>query len=239
MVSQSQSVCPDCRGEGTTIREKDRCKNCHGKKTVKQNKILEVKVKRGMREGQKITFHGEGDQEPDVPPGDVIIMLQGKPHDVFQREGDDLIMKRTISLTEALCGIQFSIKHLDGRNLVFRSTQGDVIDPDAVRGIVGEGMPRTRNPMDKGNLYIQFSVTFPVDNFVTPEAFAAIETLLPPGKKQRLPKGEHVEEVVLQSYEDHHRDSGGRGGRGGEAYNEDEDDEDENMGGPRVQCAHQ
>jgi DnaJ homolog subfamily A member 2 len=74
-------------------------------------------------------------------------------------------MKHTIGLTEALCGFHFCIKHLDGRDIVFKTTPGDVIEPGAVRGIPGEGMPRYRNPQDKGNFYVRFEVEFPPKMF--------------------------------------------------------------------------
>ncbi len=48
---------------GSVIPDRDRCKRCHGKKTVQEKKMLEVHVSPGMKEGQKITFAGEGDQE--------------------------------------------------------------------------------------------------------------------------------------------------------------------------------
>lgn len=65
MVQQMQSVCPDCRGEGSMIADKDRCKVCNGKKTVKETKVLEVHVDKGVPDGHKIYFRGEGDQEVD------------------------------------------------------------------------------------------------------------------------------------------------------------------------------
>ncbi|CAH2066510.1 unnamed protein product, partial [Iphiclides podalirius] len=82
---------------------------------------------------------GEGDQQPDVQPGDVIIVLQQKPHDVFQRTGDDLLMKHDITLTEALCGFEFVVKHLDGRDLLIRHAAGEIIKPGDLKGIQGEG----------------------------------------------------------------------------------------------------
>lgn len=77
-----------------------------------------------MKDGQKIVFHGEGDQEPELEAGDVIIVLDQKDHSVFQRRGHDLIMKMKIQLSEALCGFKKTIKTLDDRVLVITSKSG-------------------------------------------------------------------------------------------------------------------
>lgn len=53
-----------------------------GRKTVRDRKILEVHVDKGMTDGQKIVFSGEGDQEPGLEPGDLVIVLEEKEHDV-------------------------------------------------------------------------------------------------------------------------------------------------------------
>ena len=76
--------------------EKDRCKNCQGRKTVKERKILEVHIDKGMRDGQKITFSGEGDQEPGIEPGDIIIILDEKEHPLYKRNDMDLRRKMVI-----------------------------------------------------------------------------------------------------------------------------------------------
>uniref|UniRef100_A0A914R332 CR-type domain-containing protein n=1 Tax=Parascaris equorum TaxID=6256 RepID=A0A914R332_PAREQ len=55
--------CHSCRGRGTKIAEKDRCKTCKGEKTLPVTKTLEVHVERGMRHNQKVTFRGEADQQ--------------------------------------------------------------------------------------------------------------------------------------------------------------------------------
>lgn len=67
---------------GEVISEKDRCKKCEGKKVIKEVKILEVHVDKGMKHGQKITFGGEADQAPGVEPGDIVLVLQEKEHEV-------------------------------------------------------------------------------------------------------------------------------------------------------------
>ena len=58
-----------------------------------------------MVDGQKIIFNEEGDQEPELELGDIIIMLDEKEHPVFKRNGSDLILRLEIQLVEALCGL--------------------------------------------------------------------------------------------------------------------------------------
>ena len=67
--------------------------------------------------------------QPGVEPGDVIIVLQEKEHDTFQRKGTDLIVNYNLGLTEALCGFEFTLKQLDGRDLVIKNPRGKVIEP--------------------------------------------------------------------------------------------------------------
>lgn len=69
MMQQLQSVCSNCGGDGEIFNEADKCKTCNGKRVVVETKILEVHVDKGMRDGEKITFRGEGDQQPNVEPG--------------------------------------------------------------------------------------------------------------------------------------------------------------------------
>lgn len=64
-----------------------------------------------------------------MDPGDVIIILQLQEHDTFTRRGSDLIMKKSISMTEALCGFCLVFKQLDGRDIVVKHPPGHVIAP--------------------------------------------------------------------------------------------------------------
>ncbi|XP_034831302.1 dnaJ homolog subfamily A member 2-like [Maniola hyperantus] len=232
MTRQFQTRCTTCQGQGETIDEKDKCPKCKGKKVLNETKILEVHVEKGMRENQKIFFRGEGDQQPDTQPGDVIIVLQQKPHELFKRTGDDLLMEREITLTEALCGFEFVIKHLDGRDLLIRHSPGEVIKPGDLKGIQGEGMPQHKNPFEKGNLYVRFEVTFPENHFANEEQLKKIESILPPRPVFVMPTGEDVEEVNMMEHTASERSRGRE-----EAY---ASDDDEHMhAGPGVQCAHQ
>lgn len=73
-----------CAGE--VINEKDRCRKCEGHKVCKETKLLEVHVDKGMKHGQKITFSGEADQAPGVEPGDIVLVLQEKEHEVKKKQ---------------------------------------------------------------------------------------------------------------------------------------------------------
>ncbi|MEQ2179823.1 DnaJ subfamily A member 2 [Goodea atripinnis] len=214
------------------ISEKDRCKKCEGKKVVKEVKILEVHVDKGMKHGQKITFGGEADQAPAVEPGDIVLVLQEKEHETFRREGNDLFMTHKIGLVEALCGFQFMLKHLDGRQIVVKYPAGKVIEP--VRVVRGEGMPQYRNPFEKGDLFVKFDVQFPENNWISPEKLLELEDMLPSRSEPPIITGD-TEEVDLQDY-----DAGQGSSSGGrrEAYNDSSDDESGHRG-PDVQCAHQ
>ncbi|XP_054710108.1 dnaJ homolog subfamily A member 2-like [Uloborus diversus] len=234
MVQHVQTACPECNGEGEVLNERDRCKVCKGKKIVHETKRLEVHVDKGMQDGQKIFFRGDGNQQPGVEPGDVIIVLQQLPHEKFVRDGHDLLMPHTLTLTESLCGFSMVIKHLDGRDLVIKHGPGDVIEPGSVKGVVCEGMPIYKNPFERGNLYVKFSVTFPENHFADAETIKALELLLPDRPPFEMPTGENVEEADLHDYDpDAHR---GASSSRSEAY--DSEDEDRHRG-PGVQCAHQ
>src|SRR5436309_2516520 len=83
----------------------------------------------------------------------VILVLKQKPHDKFERQGNDLLTEVKISITEALCGFsKILVTHLDGRGLLVDHSPGQVIKPGTIRCIPNEGMPRYKHPYDKGDL---------------------------------------------------------------------------------------
>ncbi|GFR78882.1 DnaJ homolog subfamily A member 1 [Elysia marginata] len=225
MVQQIQSVCGECRGEGEVIDPRYRCKTCNGKKIVKERKILEVHIDKGMKDNQQIRFSGEGDQEPDLEPGDIVIVLDEQEHERFRRRGHDLIMTMQLELVEALCGFQKTVKTLDGRTLVITNLPGDVLKNEDIKCVTGEGMPVYRDPFEKGRLIIQFSVTFPTTGSLSPEAIATLETVLPP--KQEIIVPDDAEECHLQEIDPSHQ------------RRENYDSDDDHPGGQRVQCAPQ
>jgi DnaJ family protein A protein 2 len=129
MMQQIQQPCNECDGTGEMMNPKDRCKTCNGKKTISERKVLEVHIDKGMKSGQQIKFAGESDQAPGVVPGDVVIVLEEKPHARFERKGDDLFAEAEIDLLTALGGGEFGIEHLDDRALQVTIVPGEIIKP--------------------------------------------------------------------------------------------------------------
>jgi DnaJ family protein A protein 2 len=129
MVQQLQQTCTECQGLGEIYNSKDRCKGCEGNKLVKERKVLEVHIEKGMRDGQTITFRGEADQAPGITPGDVEIIIEEKPHPVFKRKEDDLIAEVEVDLVTALTGGVIPIEHFDSRALMIKVEPGEVIKP--------------------------------------------------------------------------------------------------------------
>ncbi|KAH9659475.1 Chaperone DNA J 1-like [Citrus sinensis] len=235
MIQQMQHPCNECKGTGETINDKDRCPQCKGEKVVQEKKVLEVIVEKGMQNGQKITFPGEADEAPDTVTGDIVFVLQQKEHPKFKRKGEDLFYEHTLSLTEALCGFQFALTHLDGRQLLIKSNPGEVVKPDSYKAINEEGMPLYQRPFMKGKLYIHFTVEFP--DSLTPDQVKALEAILPSRPLSGMTDMEldECEETTLHdvNIEEEMRR---KQAHAQEAY---EEDEDMPGGAQRVQCAQQ
>ncbi|KAJ5219318.1 Mitochondrial protein import protein mas5 [Penicillium cinerascens] len=234
MIQRFQTVCPDCNGEGEIIRDKDRCKKCGGKKTIVERKVLHVHVDKGVRDGHKIEFRGEGDQMPGVMPGDVVFEIEQKPHPRFQRKGDDLFYQAEIDLLTALGGGTIHIEHLDDRWMTVNIAAGEVIVPDAIKVIPGQGMPSFRHH-DHGNLYIKFDVKFPKKDEL--QNLELLEKVLPPRIQQHQPPPDAMVEDFELEDPDASEGSQARAHGAGSAM--DEDDDDVPAGAERVQCASQ
>jgi DnaJ family protein A protein 2 len=245
MVQQMQARCPDCGGEGVMVKEEDKCRPCRGTGAEKKEKILSVVTDKGMRHGDKVYFRGEGDYEAGKIPGDIIFVVQQQEHDRFIRKGDDLLTEKTITLAQALCGMEVVIKHLDikedesSRHLVVRTRAGhEVIKPGDVRVISEEGMPQHKNPFVKGNMYIRFKVDFPLPSQIRGGAAGIQELLkvLPPIPSAAVPA--EAEEVIMTVGDLEQLGANSRSGHGRGATEEDDED-DGSRGGQRVQCANQ
>ena len=221
MIQQSQSACPRCNGEGKKYKIK------------KEREVLEVYIEKGAMNGQKITFPNKADESPNMEPGDVVFVIQEEAHPVFTRKGEDLYIKRSITLLEALTGFQMVVTHLDGRKLIIKNRPGEIIKPvvegRGLKAVKGEGMPTLKNPFVKGNLFILIDIEFPES--IENSSASELKKLLPAPSHEMVDENDHSYEL---HYVEDMAPTERSGGLGGEAYDEDDSPHGGQPGG--VQC---
>lgn len=235
MIQQVQSPCDACNGVGETIPPKDKCKKCDGRKVASERKVLEVRIEKGMENGQQITFKEEADQAPNTIPGDVVIVVDVKPHDRFQRRGTDLYTDYEVDLLTSLGGGKIQILHLDDRALSIEIPAGEVIKPGTVKVLRGQGFPSVRHH-EPGDLYVNLSVAFP--DTLPLDSIPLLEKALP--ARRALPKLDSkidVEDADMDDMNEREaRKARGNGASGPGGMEMDEDDEEGAQ--PHVQCAN-
>ena len=119
--------CDCCNGSGVFFDDSKQCSVCHGKRVVTEQKQTDFYLERGMVTGSVIRLHGAADESPGYEAGDVLLIVQERPHPVFQRDGADLLMHMKVSLGEALCGFVRSFIHLVGRTICVACNPGEVV----------------------------------------------------------------------------------------------------------------
>jgi len=123
--------------------------------------VLTIDVKPGWKDGTKLTFEHQGNQAaPNVPPSDIVFVVKQKPHSFLRRDGNDLVCVVPVKLTDALCGLNLTVPHLDGSEVTV-NMKGTVIYPGLEKRVVGKGMPISKYPGSYGDMVIQFQVLFP------------------------------------------------------------------------------
>lgn len=126
---------------------------------VPAEKVLAVEVKKGWKAGTKITFKEEGDERPGIIPADLVFVIAEKDHARFKREGNNLVYTANISLRDALTGGTVEVLTLDNRTL--RVAIPDPVNPSTLKKVANEGMPISKAPGTRGDLYIKFNIQFP------------------------------------------------------------------------------
>jgi molecular chaperone DnaJ len=109
-----QQTCPKCHGSGKYVQTP--CPECQGAGRVKHQKTLSVKIPAGVDEGDRIRLAGEGEAGVNGgPSGDLYVVIQVRPHPVFQRDGDDLHCEMPVSFATAALGGEIEIPTLEGQ----------------------------------------------------------------------------------------------------------------------------
>ncbi|KAF8983511.1 hypothetical protein BGZ46_010108 [Entomortierella lignicola] len=125
------------------------------------SKILTIDVKPGWKAGTKVRFPREGDEYPDGTVQDIVFTIEEKPHPIFTRQGDDLVMNLELTMLEALTGFTKFIKTLDGKSLPVTASGAITVQPGQEERFPGEGMPISKKPGQKGDLVVKFKIKLP------------------------------------------------------------------------------
>lgn len=167
MVLQTQRPCDACKQRGFILedeREKEVTSTIH--------------VPHGIKTGGKITLQGEGHSLPGFQTGDVVFVVQVQKHPVYKRYGADLACEQSLTLSEALCGYDFRLKHVSGKTLIVKSRPGEIVNPGSLKILKNFGLPQKGNSYLRGHLYIQFEIIFPLPETLPTVKRKAIEAAL-------------------------------------------------------------
>lgn len=150
------STCTVCRGYGTVIPTP--CVECGGQGRVRAKRSIPVDIPSGVETGMRIQLNGQGEAGPaGGPNGDLYLELTVRPHEVFSRDGDDLLATVTIQMTDAVLGTTATLESLDGPVEVQvkpGSQSGDVIS------VKERGIGRLRSA-GRGDLRLALQVVVP------------------------------------------------------------------------------
>lgn len=153
---QSSQVCDACRGKGKII--KSPCKDCRGVGLKRRDKVIEVKVPGGIDNGQRISLRGQGNAGANGgPAGDLYVAIAVRPHEVFTRDGFDLLCDLPITFVEAALGAKVTVPTLEG--------QGELTIPEGTQSgttfcIKGKGVQQL-NGKGRGDLLVTVEVEVP------------------------------------------------------------------------------
>ncbi|MEK6826772.1 MAG: DnaJ C-terminal domain-containing protein, partial [Nanoarchaeota archaeon] len=142
-------------GEGKIIKEK--CKTCHGKKTIEKIKTIAIDIPGGVDNGTQLRLAGNGEISEDGIAGDLFVVLHVIPHKIFQREGVDVYLDVPIKFTTAVLGGKIEVPTLNGKAKIKipAGTQSHTIFR-----LKGEGIMKL-NGYGKGDMFVRAIIDVP------------------------------------------------------------------------------
>ena len=150
------TTCPHCQGSGKII--KDPCRDCRGTGKVRKTRTVEIDIPAGIDDGQTMQLSGQGEAgERGGPSGDLLITVRVRPHQMFERSGNDVYLNMPVTFVQAALGATLTVPTLDG-----------VVEYDIPEGtqsgtrfrLRGKGIPFIRGK-NRGDQYVTVEVEVP------------------------------------------------------------------------------
>jgi len=155
-MAQSTGPCSKCRGSGKIIHQP--CKTCRGMGRIRRQHKMTVKIPAGIDDGQTISRAGYGDTGVNGgSPGDLLISVIVRPHAIFERDGNSVLMEQEISYAQATLGAEVEVPTLDGK---VKLTIPEGTQPGAVFRMRGRGIPYLRGS-GRGDQFVSVKVVVP------------------------------------------------------------------------------
>jgi len=159
--------CETCGGSGKIPNEK--CSNCRGAGVLKKQEEINVKIPAGINNGETIRMTGLGEAIKGGQAGDLYIKINVKPHSIFKRDGANLTMDLNLKLSDALLGMTYPLKTLDG-NIEVKIPEG--INHGELLRVRGKGVPEGHH---RGDIIIRVLIKMP--SKLSRKAKEAVENL--------------------------------------------------------------
>ncbi|MBX6354149.1 MAG: molecular chaperone DnaJ [Thermoflavifilum sp.] len=153
----NRKTCSVCRGRG--VRIPNPCSDCGGSGRRRVRRTVRIKVPAGVDTGTRLRMPGAGESSPNGgPPGDLHIVVRVKPHDVFERDGDNVIVDVPLSFVQAALGDEIEVPTLDGP-VKLRIPEGT--QTGTFFRLRGKGIPHLGNPSVRGDQHVRVHVITP------------------------------------------------------------------------------
>ncbi len=147
-------ICEVCLGTGEVPKEI--CEICKGKGVLRREEEVSIVIPAGMRDGEMIRMTGHGEAISKGTTGDLYIKINVAPHNVFKRDGNDLVMSLNLRLSDALLGTEYPIQTLDGE---IKVTIPESVAINEILRVRGKGVPISKNK--RGDLLIKLNIKLP------------------------------------------------------------------------------
>ncbi|MCX8091193.1 MAG: molecular chaperone DnaJ [Verrucomicrobiae bacterium] len=149
-------TCPQCRGAGRVIERP--CKACHGEGRRERTSKIRLRIPAGVESGSRLRSAGNGEAGlRGGPPGDLYVVLHVKPHEIFQRDGDDLYCEVPVSMVQAALGGEIEVPTLDGKATI-KIPPGT--QPGTMFRLKGKGVKNVQG-YGQGDLHVRINVEIP------------------------------------------------------------------------------
>jgi molecular chaperone DnaJ len=150
-------TCPRCHGTGKNIST---CPVCHGEGSVERTEPLEIRIKAGTRDGQRIRIAGKGNAGlRGGGVGDLYVIIRIGEHPLFRREGDDIYITVPVTAIEAALGAKIEVPTIDGRSML-------KIPPGTQSGqklrLREKGVPSATKDGVRGDEIVEVKITVPM-----------------------------------------------------------------------------